>query len=376
MREEAPRSLRPWLEALQDPEEAQARVLESFLGFYAETDYGSRHGLEADMDLEEFRKAAPIRPYEGFRPYIREVLKGRVEALLAGWPEFFGITSGTTGPPKVIPIPSYDARLRAEAMSKCMAWYAHRYGFELAGSACIAPCLPSKVLELELEGRKVSFGYISGINAEIMARYMGLEPFLRPYLEEVNEIGPGTSKADWDRRFRALLSFLEGREVRIAVGAGPALWMFAKWLKRELGSFPRELWDLRLVLVAGVPHIRSSYARELTRMYGRRALLVEGYGATEGLFAISLEGPCLTPFYDRYLFEVRIGREVKMLYEMKAGEVGKLVVSTPVFPRYEIGDLVECLANGLCFTVPGRDSWPTRVRLGLRRVIEALASFF
>lgn len=49
---------------------------------------------------------------------------------------------------------------------------------------------------------------------------------------------------------------------------------------------------------------------------------------------------------------------------------------TPIFPRYEIGDLVECLADGLCFTVPGRSSWLTRVRLRLRRAVEALASFF
>ena len=372
----AQRALGSWLEALRDPGEAQARVLESLLRFYAKTDYGSEHGLEPGMDLEEFREAAPTRTYGGFRPYVQRVLKGRVGALLAGWPEFFGITSGTTGPPKAIPIPGYDARLRAEAMSKCLAWYVHRHGLDLAGSACIAPCLPSKVLELEIGGREVPFGYISGINAEIMAKYMGLEPFLRPYLEEINEIGPGTSRTDWDKRFRALLAFLEGREVKMAVGAGPALWMFARWLKRELGFYPGELWGLEFVLVAGVPHIRSSYARDLAEMYGRGAFLVEGYGATEGLFAIGLEGPCLVPFYDSYLYEVKVGREVKMLYEMEAGEVGELVISTPVFPRYEIGDLVECLADGLCFTVPGRSSWPTRVRLGLRRAVEALASFF
>jgi len=221
----------------------------------------------------------------------------------------------------------------------------------------------------------VPCGYISGINAEIMARYLGLEGALRPYLDEVNTIGPGVSRADWGRRFQAALRAVEGRDVKVAVGAGPTLWMFARWLRRVKGAWPRELWDMELLLIAGVPHIQAAYVPELAKYYGETALPVELYGATEGLFAATLaEEPYLVPFYHAYLFEVRVGRCVKMLHEMKAGELGSLIVSTPVFPRYEIGDLVVCRADGLYFSVPGRDRWPVRFSARIAALVSALAS--
>ncbi len=47
-----------------------------------------------------------------------------------------------------------------------------------------------------------------------------------------------------------------------------------------------------------------------------------------------------------------------MMHEMRPGEMGSLVVSTPVLPRYRIGDLI------LAFKAPyfrciGRDTWYT-----------------
>ncbi len=349
--------------------EAQARALERLARFYSRTDYGLEHGIRPGMDLEEFRSQVPARGYRAFRPYVEEVLRGRFRALLAAPPEFIGITSGTTGPPKLIPIPGYDLELRVEFMLRHM-------GAAGPDLAIIAPCLPSRLSVIRIGGSEVPLGYISGINVEAMARALGSDE-MSAYLGEVNRIGAGTKPSDWDRRFRALLSFLEGREVEMAVGTGPVLWMFARWLKREKGLLPGELWDIRAVLAVGVPHIRSSYAGFLRRAYGPRAQVIEGYGATEGLFAMGpAEGPGLTPFYDLYLYEVEVGRTIKMLYDMRAGETGRLVISTPVFPRYRIGDIVVCVRDGLFFRVPGRDNLWTRLRLALTRAIEGLASLF
>jgi hypothetical protein len=64
--------------------------------------------------------------------------------------------------------------------------------------------------------------------------------------------------------------------------------------------------------------------------------------------------PYWRPNYDLYMFEVKTGGGVKMLYEMKRGEWGRLIVSTPMLPRYMIGDLVECLGKNY-FRVFGRD---------------------
>jgi hypothetical protein len=67
------------------------------------------------------------------------------------------------------------------------------------------------------------------------------------------------------------------------------------------------------------------------------------YIATEGTFAQQRDERCLlVPNCDLYVLEV-MGEDgrVRMLHEMRPGEYGSLIVSTPVLPRYRIGDLVR-----------------------------------
>ncbi len=68
------------------------------------------------------------------------------------------------------------------------------------------------------------------------------------------------------------------------------------------------------------------------------------------------------PNYDLFLFEVKTGRgKVKLLHEMKRGETGSLVVSTPILARYEIGDLVLAVRPPY-FHCIGRDQRWTPLR--------------
>jgi hypothetical protein len=52
------------------------------------------------------------------------------------------------------------------------------------------------------------------------------------------------------------------------------------------------------------------------------------------------------PNYDLYLFEVRTNEGVKPLHQLKKNEWGRLIVSSVLFPRYEIGDLIESVGKG------------------------------
>lgn len=49
-----------------------------------------------------------------------------------------------------------------------------------------------------------------------------------------------------------------------------------------------------------------------------------------------------------------------MLYEMQPGELGSLVVSTPILPRYKIGDLNKA-CDAPYFHCIGRERWHTPV---------------
>jgi hypothetical protein len=67
------------------------------------------------------------------------------------------------------------------------------------------------------------------------------------------------------------------------------------------------------------------------------------------------------PNYDLFFFEVLTRSGVKMLHEMRPGEMGSLVVSTPIFPRYKIGDQILALREPY-FRCIGRERWWTPLR--------------
>jgi hypothetical protein len=67
------------------------------------------------------------------------------------------------------------------------------------------------------------------------------------------------------------------------------------------------------------------------------------------------------PNYDMFFLEVATGSRIKMLHEMRPGERGSLVVSTPILPRYRIGDLIMAYEPPY-FRCIGRDEWYTPLR--------------
>ena len=78
------------------------------------------------------------------------------------------------------------------------------------------------------------------------------------------------------------------------------------------------------------------------------------YSATEGAFMQQLDDlPYVSPNYDGYYFEVQTNKGTKMLHELKRGEWGRLIISSCLFPRYDIGDLVEAMGKNY-FRVIGR----------------------
>jgi phenylacetate-coenzyme A ligase PaaK-like adenylate-forming protein len=97
-------------------------------------------------------------------------------------------------------------------------------------------------------------------------------------------------------------------------------------------------------------------------LYGRQVVIREIYGATEGIFGQQRdERRAWVPNYDLFFFEVRTRSSVKVLHEMQPGEMGSLIVSTPILARYEIGDLILALRQPY-FRCIGRDRWWTPLR--------------
>jgi phenylacetate-coenzyme A ligase PaaK-like adenylate-forming protein len=113
--------------------------------------------------------------------------------------------------------------------------------------------------------------------------------------------------------------------------------------------------------LGSVPGINTRYQPALHALYGSAAIR-EIYGTTEGMFGQQRDDRrAWVPNYDLFFFEVEVRGQPKMLHEMRPGEMGSLVVSTPVLVRYKIGDLIRAFAPPY-FRCIGRDQFWTPLR--------------
>jgi hypothetical protein len=108
--------------------------------------------------------------------------------------------------------------------------------------------------------------------------------------------------------------------------------------------------------LGSVAGINTRYQPALNALYGP-AVIREIYGATEGMFGQQRdEKRAWVPNYDLFFFEVATRSGIKMLHEMRPSEMGGLIVSTPILPRYRIGDLILAFQPPY-FRCIGREEW-------------------
>jgi len=156
--------------------------------------------------------------------------------------------------------------------------------------------------------------------------------------------------------------------VTLVGGVCPTAIKFARHLHRTHKVYPKDLWHPQIMTLGSVAGINTKHQPALNALYGRWVVIRKIYGATEGMFGQQRdENPAWVPNYDPFFFEVQTRSGIKMLHEMRAptrwslGEMGSLVVSTPILPRYKIGDLILAFRSPY-FRCIGRDNWWTPLR--------------
>lgn len=349
--------LNPWYEALKDPVSAQEKVLQGLLGIYGSTEYGKDHNASGIHDTKSYRRAFPVRTYEEYKPLIQEVMEGRTDILLSEPPVGWAITRGTTeGESKFIPMTATDLQMRVSAGRAVMNYALDTRRFDIFGGVNLNLNFPSHVGTLKAGGREISYGYSSGIYTRFVSEKTPVKSV--PSQEEIDELGGGKSISDWNARFELAYNKCRGQNVTLVGGVAPTALKFGRYLHEEHNTFPGKLWDIRIMTLGSIPGINTRYAPALQAMYGGAAIR-EIYGTTEGMFGQQKdEYRAWVPNYDLFFFEVQTRSGVKMLHEMSPGETGSLIVSTPIFPRYKIGDLIRAYRPPY-FRCIGRDRWWT-----------------
>lgn len=348
----------PWYAALADPAGSQDRTLKTLLEGYSRTQYGKDHGADAVDGISSYRSSFPVSDYGVLFSYIARVRRGEDSALLPEPVKRWVMTRGTTGASKVLPTGETHLSQILTLGARCVVNFTLTRDPEVIETAVLNLNFPSEVHEMESANGREAYGYSSGTYARLHPDLMGAR--LLPRQEEVDSLGGGITKNDWEKRYELAYQSAKGEDVGSLMGVTPVMVGFANYLRKKHGIKPKELWKPRALFCTSVAKIHTKYEPTLRFLYGPSPV-VEMYTATEGVFAQQLDGlPYISPNYDGYLFEVVTGSGTKMLHELKPNEWGKLVVSTSMLPRYDIGDLVESLGKGY-FRVFGRNRATTRV---------------
>ena len=82
----------------------QEKIFRNLIQKGAETSFGKTHELEKVNDYETFKKALPVRDYEGMKPWFDRMIAGEPDVFWPGKPVYLAKTSGTTSGVKYIPI--------------------------------------------------------------------------------------------------------------------------------------------------------------------------------------------------------------------------------------------------------------------------------
>lgn len=360
--------VQPWHDAVADPAAAQERLLQQLVGIYAQTEYGRQHGAERVGSLADYRAAFPVRTYGDYEPILRRVMAGETHALLEAEPLGWAMTRGTTGQSKYIPMTPRDLEQRHNAARAVIQYVLHSGRNEILTGANLNLSFPSIVGSMEVGGRRIEYGYATGIYVKHVAARTPIRTI--PTQEAIDALGGDTGQAAWDARFLLAYESAKDQNMTILGGAAQVAIKFGRWLRKTHGVYPKDVWALGALSLGSTPGINTTYRPRLLGYYGHQAGIVEIYGATEGMFGQQRdEVRRWVPNYDLYFFEVETRRGIKMLHEMRPGETGSLIVSTPVLPRYKILDLVRAFEPPY-FLCIGRDRPWTRGVYWLRRAIE------
>jgi hypothetical protein len=352
--------LQPWHDAVNDPEKAQPEVLRRLLEGYAQTDYGAQHGASQIETIEDYRRAFPIATYEDYKPLVQRVMVGQVSLLLAEEPVGWAITRGTTrGESKFIPMTPTDLRLRISAGRAMMNYVASSSRYDLFEGVNLNLNFPSVVGTVQVGERQVEYGYSSGIYTKYVSAFTPIRSV--PTQDEIDALGGGKTTRDWEARFELAYQKCKDENVTLVGGVATTAIRFARYLRQTHGVYPKDLWQTQVMTLGSEPGINTRHQSALNALYGPVAIR-EIYGATEGMFGQQRdERRAWVPNYDLFFFEVQTRSGVKMLHEMRPGEMGSLIVSTPILPRYKIGDLILAFQSPY-FRCIGRDRRWTPLR--------------
>ncbi len=258
---------------------SQAAVLRELIRKGRQTAFGRDHGFDTLSGYDAFRKAVPIRDYEGLRPYIDKIKKGEKDVLWPGRPAYFAKTSGTTSGVKYIPLTKASLPNHfGSARNALFNFYARTgRGKWLDGKMIFLSGSPEMD---DITG--IPTGRLSGIVNHQVPSWLRTNQ-LPSYQTNCIE--------DWETKLDAIIEETVQADMRLISGIPPWIQMYFERLLERTGKntitdiFP----NFSMLVYGGVNY--EPYRAAMEKLIGKRVDSVETYPASEGFVAFQDEDP-------------------------------------------------------------------------------------
>lgn len=329
------------------PGKVQKRVLKKILRQSQNCQIAYDFQFDKVKNIEDFRQAMPVTDYDFYRPYIKDILRGKGNVLFPGKHIGIAQSGGTTSDPKFFPlgknlIKSY--RQFNLDMAFCYMNDSGHYDI-LSDRIFLVVASPNDALP----NNNIPVGRATGVMAQIAPallrkRYVpNMDVILNTDIQE--KIRQTTQQA-----------FLHRKHVRMAAGLTPYLMAafenlmhYAQDRSTEYDKVGDIFPNLKVAFHGGTTF--DFYSKKIQKLAGASIAHRNVYSAAEGPIAFQFSGtsPGLLPALDGVFFEfmpvnqpINKNPDVLLLDEIKCYEPYYILLTTQggLF-RYKIGDQVE-----------------------------------
>jgi len=255
-----------------NPDKFQSKLFQNLIKSGSNTQFGKDHNFNDIHNHSDFTQQVPIRDYEGFKPYIDKILKGRKDVLWPGKPAYLAKTSGTTSGVKYIPITKDSIPNHIKSARNALLSYVNETGK--------SNFLDKKLIFLS---GSPTLTYISGIP---IGRLSGIVNHLIPAYLKSNQLPSYLTNCmeDWEQKVDQIVQETENQDLSLISGIPPWVQMYFDKLITRKGKSIKDIFpNFSLFVYGGVSF--DPYQKKIFETIGKTIDSIETYPASEGFIA-------------------------------------------------------------------------------------------
>jgi GH3 auxin-responsive promoter len=326
-----------FLTALKNVQTQQRDFLAEMINHNSGTEFGISHNFDRILNLADFRKAVPIRTYEGFAPFIERIERGEQNVLTAASVIAFEETGGSFSGGKLIPYTHGSLTAFRSAILPWLSDLLRRRPGIMMGSvySAISPATRQK--------RTTQGGVPIGLPSD--AAYLGadlIEAFAELLAVPI-AVGDIPTVPEWQNASRSALSQRDDLSF-------VSVWSPTFWLELVAPFEPNEIsavWPKLDTISCWTDGPSELFSKQILQKFPSVNVDSKGLLSTESAITVPMgnEYGCLPAIRSSFLEYIDSTGKEHLTEELTSGVNYRVVITTPGgLYRYDTGDVVKCVS--------------------------------